>query len=165
MNLEREGGVFMRVFGVLLVMMGLWGSGYAASTMNSSANFIDYRIRNNQYAVVYVDSSSKASESTMRKKAMQRAAEITKDHGYRYFSVEDEQSVYVGRSYSPEQGPPTNLYQELIVERGFSRDRYNSDMSSYRRSGIFPAYKMTIRMYEDKPARNAEDVCKYTKCR
>lgn len=147
----------------LFTSIGLQAGARANASPDISDRYIDYHIEGDKFAVVYVN-TDKSSKSRAKRYAMQRAAEVTADNGYRYFKIDSEGEVAVAESRAPRQRYPTNLYQELIIEGDFGRqDDYGVVDYPYR-SGVYPAYKLVIICYDEKPRGRSYDACKMTDC-
>ncbi|HEY5259491.1 MAG TPA: hypothetical protein VIJ46_02505 [Rhabdochlamydiaceae bacterium] len=130
-----------------------------------SGRFMETRNQDNSYSVIYVNTGNE-SDKTARKRALTRAAELTVDNGYRYFHVASESSVTVASTNDdPSQDEanfPSNIDEELIVEKNFSRRSIESRTSPS--SQYYPAYKIVFHISEDEKQGNALDACNYVAC-
>lgn len=102
-----------------------------------------------QYVILSVQDNG-VGPGASKKAAMHKAAEITVQNGYRYFSIVSEKDVRVAKT-SEMQGSqqPGNLYQELIIEKDFGRKSLEQDGRVATRT--YPAYRLTIECYREKP--------------
>lgn len=124
---------------------------------------MDYSIDHNRFGVVVAEDGG-ISRSEAEKYALQRAAEVAHDHGYRYFIIDRESQVSVLRSEkgSPNEGMPTNLYYELIQSDNFGRDRFQTP--EMNPSTQVPGYQIEFSCQESKPSGKHYDVCDYGLC-
>ncbi len=154
---------YMNLFCGLVAVTCLLGmcSKNVGSHVNISERAIEYQLSADQYAVVIaVDGVSKSQAKQMAK---QRAAEITVASGGRYFTIDQEQQTQVIKS--EEEGPRFygNMYQELIIEHDFNRERLRT--MSEPNTQMYPAIRIVFTIYKDRPAlKKAIDACKLTKC-
>ena len=111
--------------------------------LEAEGNILEYPVTGDRYAIVVVQ-EGRQSRATAKKIALERAASITKEKGYRSFSIVSEKDVQVARS-DPNDNTHQfygNMYQELIIEGDFNRDRLaNQDMP---KQTISPAYRLVI---------------------
>jgi hypothetical protein len=123
---------------------------------------MEYSLDGGQYAVVVTMDGISVSEA--RRKARQRAAEITVAQGNRYFTIDAEEQTQVIKSEDiPEnQRFYGNLYHELIIERDFGRDRFENQ--SIPTSSVYSAIRLVFTSYPTKPSYKALDACTLTKC-
>jgi hypothetical protein len=120
-----------------------------------------YKIEGDQYGVVAVQESG-MSASDVRKKAMQRAAEVTVSNGARYFVIQKEQQTQIVQSDKSDQNAfGGNMYQELIIEHDFGKESLSKQTPN---AGVRPALRLVFQIYKDKPNAKAIDACKYTNC-
>lgn len=126
-------------------------------------NVLDYKTNGTKFVVVVIEENISRKEA--RKMGLERAAKIAYERGYKYFTVEKEDSVYVMRGKKRWPGPydfPQNLYQEEIIERGFSRERfYQTDPNV--ESSPRKAVRFTIEPNKTKE-RKSHKVCDFIKC-
>ncbi len=124
-------------------------------TLTASANnILDYRIGDNVYAVVYVESEA-ISRKEARCQAINWAAELAYSNGYRYIVIDTEQDVQVAMVNPPQQPFYGNMYQELIIERGFGRGSITK-RSLPSNGGVYPAFKITFTCYNELPMRQGK---------
>jgi hypothetical protein len=156
----------MKVALSVIAVAALVGSCFNSGNVRigSGDNVIEYQVSDNEYAVVIVQEKG-MSEGAARKAAKQRAAELTVEHGYRYFTIEKEQKTQVvqsDKSWPDNKGFYNNMYQELIIEEDFGR-------ASLARQGgpsaqTYPATRVVFKMFVDKPAGKSYNACNYTDC-
>ncbi len=97
--------------------------------------------------------------------ALQRAAEITVENGYRYFRVVSESETQVVQSQGNGQGNEgytTNMYQEYTVEGDFGRE--SVDKRATQGSDVYPAWRCEFEM-QRRSRVNSYDACDYTECK
>lgn len=123
---------------------------------------IEYQLEGDQYAVVVVMDGLSASEA--KKIAMKRAAEIVVQQGDRYFTVDTEQETSVIKSDDDldNQRFYGNMYQELIIEGDFNRDRLR--YRSLPNTSTYSAFRLVFTSFKDKPGKKAIDACTLTNC-
>ena len=130
--------------------------------LGKTPEVIEYQIFETQYAVVIP--VYKKSRALAQKMAMQRAAEITVEEGYRYFTVDEEALVDVAKS--EDLGMDNfheNAYQEVIIDRNFTRKEL---LESQETINIYSGIRIVFTMYQDKPTTGTSvDACKLTKCK
>lgn len=124
---------------------------------------IEYHIDGNKYAVVVVEDGM--TESEAREKAMQKAAEVTVAHGYRYFTVESQNEVSVIKSnkeYPSEESMPRNIYYELIQSGNFGREPIRG--GDFSTASMYTGYRILFTCDHEKTSEKAMDACSYTDC-
>jgi len=145
-----------------LVFVGCRSDSSLADTIGDQT--IHYQVEGNKYAVVIVEDG--VSQKEAKEYAMKKAAEVARDNGYRYFTIESEGEVAVAKSekdFPSEQSMPRNLYYELIQSGNFGRDRVTSgDVAPV---GMYNGYRMVFSCYKEAPSGRAVDACKYTDCK
>jgi hypothetical protein len=130
---------------------------------NITSQYVDYRDGENKFTVIAIQKEG-MDEQDAKKAAMNRAAELTKTNGFRYFRLKKEYTTTILHTDPTEDVYrfPGNLYQEDIQEQGFNRDRI------YERQGIgaqsYPAYRVEFECYDKNPGRGAYDACDYVEC-
>ncbi len=104
---------------------------------------LDYRIKNDTYAVVYVESPS--TSHVDKKQALKHAAEVAHAHGYKYFIVNSEEKVSV--SLAGSEGQSFIFYEHLEGEfiNSYAPESYSSD------GMLYPGLKITYTCYKDQP--------------
>ncbi|MBX7066169.1 MAG: hypothetical protein K1X28_02950 [Parachlamydiales bacterium] len=129
-----------------------------------SDRLIEYQLDGDTYAVVVVMDGISSAEA--KRMAKQRAAEITVMQGERYFTVDSMYETEVIKSdedmTQQSQRFYGNMYQELIIEGDFNRERLR-----YRgvpETNTYPAVRMQFTMYKDRPSFKAIDACTLTNC-
>lgn len=126
----------------------------------SSNQLIEYQIPGGGYGIVVpIDG---ISFSQAKKIARERAAQITVAEGKRYFTVDSEKVTTVMKSEGGDRGYSGNLYQEIIIDRGFNQtDRQGMDLQETK---TYRALRFTFTIYDRRPLIGGVDSCKYTKC-
>lgn len=128
-----------RVVVIFFLLLGIVGVAFPAAE-----SVLEYPVSGKQYAIVVVRENNLSREEA-KKIAYERAHQVTKEQGYRSFSVISEQDTQVVRS--PKNGNQYqnygNMYQELIMEGDFNRNRLANDATP--NAGAFPAYRLVIR--------------------
>ena len=134
------------------------------SNVDISNRFITYKLDGNRYAVVYV-AVEKTSLSQSRDYALKKAAELTRDSGYRYFKVDSDEEVMIAhKAPTPDTHEfHQNLYEELIIQQDFGRNPY-APGEYPQNPRLFPGRKLTITCYEEDPGKGAIDACSRTSC-
>ncbi len=143
---------------------GLLCLGHSLAFGGSSDNldsYLDYKLDNGRYAVVYVE-HSKTSPDKAKEKALSHADEVANKNGYRYFTVETQQNVQVAQGQQSNQ-MPGNMYQELIIDKSF--DRKTLEESPSPNAQMYPGLKLVIKCYQDNPGGAAYDTCKWVSCK
>jgi len=123
---------------------------------------MDYQLDDGQTAIVVAMDGISSSEA--KKMARQRAAEITIANGDRYFTIDSETETQVIKSDDlPEnQRFYGNMYQELIIEKDFGRDRLqNRNIPS---TSTYTAIRIVFTTHKNKPNYKAIDACTLAKC-
>lgn len=134
------------------------------SVGNAPEQTIEYQVGESEYTVVVVQAEG-VSRAQAAQFAKQRAAEIAFENGYSYIVITSEQEVKVVKSDRPfpdNQAFYGNMYQELIVEGDFNRERLAR--STVPNENIYPAYRLTFKAYDTKPGWKGIDVCTLTEC-
>ncbi|MGH2612754.1 MAG: hypothetical protein ACRDFB_06850 [Rhabdochlamydiaceae bacterium] len=124
---------------------------------------IEYSIDKHQFGVVVAEDGG-VSKKKAQTYALQRAAQVAHDHGYRYFVIHRESQVVVMKTEkrSPHQDMPTNIYYELIQSDNFGRDRLQAP--EMNPSNQIPAYQIEFACQESKPSSQHYDVCDFVAC-
>ena len=123
---------------------------------------IEYQLQGDQYVVVVAMDG--LTESKAKEWAKKRAAEITVDQGGRYFTIDSMDTTLVAK---PNQVPENqrfygNMYQELIIEKDFDRDRLMAEQNP--NTNIYSAIRLVFTTYSKKPNSKAIDACTLTQC-
>src|SRR5579871_551004 len=79
-----------------------------------AAQVMSYAANDNEFIIIVVEDNG-ITKSDAKIAAKQKAAEVTLDNGYRYFSILAESQIIVMKSSETTQFPG-NLYQELIIQ-------------------------------------------------
>lgn len=152
------------LFLVVIVFFSLAGC-RNENEVADTGRFMETRNQDNSYSVIYVNTGNE-SDRTARKRALERAAELTVDSGSRYFHIDSETSVTVASTNDdPSQDEanfPSNIDEELIIEKNFSRRSIESRTSPS--SQYYPAYKIVFHISEEEKQGNALDACDYGAC-
>lgn len=125
-------------------------------------NIIDYKVKENTYAVVVVQEQG-MSRSEVKQIALKRAAEITQKHHFRFFVIETKEDVQATQSSKSKSLVPGNRYYEVIQSDNFGRDRFEN--SGDAQIHTYPAYRLIFQCYSDKPSRKAIDSCTLVDCK
>lgn len=115
----------MKRYGFLFILLGLFCAGCSASQYHAKDyqgnGYSEYRVSPDRFAVAY-QGEHKASPEEVRRFALQRAAEVTTDYGYRYFAIESERDHLKGIELSircfnkvPEKNETVDAYQMLTI--------------------------------------------------
>ncbi len=135
---------------------------FANTHVDLSEQVIEYQLRDNQYAVIVVRDG--ISLSVARDRARQRAAEVAFETGCRYYVIEREMQTEVIRSERPEvQGFFGDMYQELLIEERFHKDRLATDGTA--NEGRYAALRLVFSCHKEKPQGAAAiDICTLGQC-
>lgn len=146
----------------VISLLGVCTNTNTAKYVRFADQFIEYQLEGDQYAVVVVMDGISVSEA--KKMARQRAAEITAQQGDRYFVIDSEQETQVIKSDDSldNQRFYGNMYQELIIEKDFNRDRLR--YQGVPNTSMYSAYRLVFTSYKTKPGYRAIDACKMTRC-
>lgn len=121
-------------------------------------NVKDYQISGREFVIVVIV-RGEMTRSSANRIALQRASEITYDHGYRYFKIKKLDWVtFIGTEGRPRKFP-RNIYQEDIVERGMGREPMLEDGVEVEEKAL----KMVIEFLEEKK-KGAINACDYLNC-
>ena len=140
----------------LLLLVGCKGG----SSMVGKGHLIEAENSDNSYTVVFVNTDH-ASRKEAKSAALKRAAELTLEHGYRYFMVDSEESVTV--SYAGDALPADNGYfpdnlDEVIIQRNYDRQSMDSKTSSQ----LYPGYQLTFYFSKNHSAGDTMDARELT---
>lgn len=154
----------MKIAGCLAVIAAVVGMCTHSNHVAITNQTLEYQIEGNKYAVVIVQDDG-ISSAQAKKYARQRAAEITVEKGYRYYTIDSEQETQVMKSdkqWPNNQDFHQNLYQELIIEQDFGRESLQRRSGSIER--MYPAFRMVFQVYQEKPIGRSVDACTLTDC-
>jgi hypothetical protein len=129
-----------------------------------SNQIIEYQGEGKQYAVVVVEDEG-VTTAEAKKFARQRAAEMTVEKGGRYFKVISEEQTQVIKSDRPfpdNQAFYQNMYQELIIEGDFNKERLQR--RSVPSESLYNAYRMVFEISDTKSGWKSVDACTLTEC-
>ena len=147
---------------VSLIVFGC--KGVSQNIAASDRQMIEYKIDDNEYAIVVVQSEGVDQESA-KQLAMQKAAQKTQGQKLRYFTIESEGNVQAmnatGTAYD-NPAPPRNLYYELIQSGNFGRDKVEDQRIP--QEGVYQAYRIIFKCYAQKPSEKAIDSCSIIPC-
>jgi len=125
---------------------------------NIAHQTIQYRIDSDQYGVVIVQKGGITSREA-KQFAMEKAAFLTRQNNYRYFTIELEEKV-LATDFQVRKGEnlqvPRNMYYELIQSSNFGKGSIDEN-NNIPVAALYPAYKMVIRCYKEKPIAGAID--------
>jgi hypothetical protein len=142
---------------LFILFFGLYCFKIIADSLEDE-HFLISQIEEGRYSVIYVEAEGESQEEAKRK-AVKKAAAVTYDNHYRYFSIESEQTVMV-RYSPPSEEPPLDHYEELIADhRG-----YVITSSSLERSEFYPGMKIIFQCYTNNPPNGAIDSCSLIDC-
>lgn len=126
---------------------------------------IDYQIKDNEYAVVFLQSDGMTDEQ-VKQLALQKAAEKTQKLKYRYFTIESQEKVLAmsgsGGAYD-NASPPQNMYYELFQSGDYGRDRFENESSP--QENVSSGYRIIFKCYKEKPHEKAIDACEVIPCK
>ena len=130
---------------------------------SNNDRILEYNVKDKDFIIVVLFDG--LSYHQAKDYGLERASEITVRKGYRHFVITSESQVLVMRGKRDWPSPydfPQNLYEEEIIERGFSRERFY-----YQERGDTepkPALQLKV---ECVPRRTSKsyDACDYTQCR
>ncbi len=125
------------------------GSGSVGLGANSQ--LIDYQVDNTTYAVVVPSNEMTLAEA--KRLARQRAAQVTVDKGYRYFSIKEEGEVQIVQA-SQSENFPSNLYYDLIIQNNTQSKAPGPPKQS-------TAYRLVFML---EPESGSIDACTLTQC-
>jgi hypothetical protein len=115
-----------------------------------ASQIYSYPLRDQQYVILVVEDNG-VDEEDAKRTAIQKASQVSLANGYRYFSILSEKKVeVVKRSADPASQMPGNLYHEKIIEKDFGRD--NLERGASFSTGTYPAYRLEIECYSEKPS-------------
>jgi len=139
-------------------LLFLVGCSSGGGTTGGMGHLIEAENSDNSYTVVFVNTYH-ASRKEAKSAALKRAAELTLEHGYRYFMVDSEESVTV--SYSGDALPADNGYfpdnlDEVIIQRNYDKQSMDSKTSSQ----LYPGYQLTFYFSKNHSAGDTIDAHK-----
>jgi hypothetical protein len=136
-------------FFIIILSMAYWNTHRFTKTMPMvAAKSISYPLEDQKYVILVIQDDSK---SQTRKTAKQKAAAVTLDNGYRYFSILSEEEVDITTlSQTAQSQVPENIYQELIIQKNFSRQNLEQNEATNVES--VPAIRLIISCSKKKPS-------------
>lgn len=144
----------MNLFPYLLLMSSLLGM-----CTNPRGNLsAEVQASESQTLVVVVTEGMTIGDA--KRIARERAAELTVQRGDRYFTIDRETQIQVLRGDSQGMPPPGNLYQELIIEGDFGKERL--DREARNSPKVYPAIRLVFSSYREKPFGKGIDAWNYT---
>jgi hypothetical protein len=136
---------------ILTIFLLLGGCAQSQPDTDFAQYSIESRIGDAQYEVVIVEDDG-ISRREAGQYAMQRAADVTRSNGYRYFVIEDEGQVIVFKGSGMSEEVPQNMYYSMVQE---GSSYYEPTKSQQIKK--LPAYRIRFACYEEKPSRHAID--------
>ncbi|NGX63030.1 MAG: hypothetical protein KR126chlam6_00436 [Candidatus Anoxychlamydiales bacterium] len=127
-------------------------------------NFQVVKVRDQKDEFTIIVLKDHTMNKIARKKAIEKAASVANESGYKSFDVVKEENVKImlGKKDWPSAWDfPQNLYEEEIVQKGYNRDRMIS--GSQRDYKIRSALKVQVKCYFDKD-KGQYKVCDIIKC-
>ncbi len=128
----------------------------------SDKQTIQYQVGPDQYAVVIVQEEG-MTDAAVKEMALKKAAQLTLDKNFRYFTVESEGQVLAMTPSGSNYQAPRNLYYELIQSGNFSRDQFTEGQGVQTQS--YPGYRVLIKCYKNSPGPSATDACSLVDCK
>jgi len=135
----------------------------SALSTDASGKFIDQKLGTNRYSVTYIELETTSSQEALQY-ALEHAAGLVKQDGYRYFTLDSRQEVILAESQNSGQAFYGNMYEEKIIQRdwGKSSIKKNTSPSSVN---TYPGLKITLSSYKEKPWKGkVYDVCDFVPC-
>lgn len=125
------------------------GSHSGTLEANLADQTIEYQVDDNRYAVVVAEDGVSAGEA--KAYALKRAAQVAKDKGYSYFTIDKEDEVAMARSEDQpsSQTMPRNLYYELIQSDNFGREPI--EPGNPPPTSLTQGYRIEFSCYQEKP--------------
>ena len=117
---------------------------------------IEYQSGKNEYSVVVVEMQG-LSMAEARRIAEIRAAEMAFEDGYRYVVFETAQKTEVVQTENPSEATYGNLYNEVILDNNFDRDRIVRQAAP--NGEVRLAYRFVFKATKTKTNWRAVDVC------
>jgi hypothetical protein len=155
----------MNLFAYIFAVVGLIGmcSHPPVADLATSDKVMSSQLGANRFSVIVV--IDEISPSAAKNMAKQRAAEVTVENGYRYFTMEDESEVQVVKAQDlGYQRFGGNAYQEVIMQRNFGRDQVSGRNQMSPQATNYQAIRVVFSAFKDKPKGPSVDACKLTKC-
>jgi len=165
----------------MVVALGLLVAGCSAATSYQAKNysgegFADYRLTDDCFVVSFRANEYTDSEDVKRY-ALRRAAEVTTNHGYRYFTVLSEkdlsrnQVVKNKQEYKNEDALETKrepTIWELASDAAYllngkkvNRKESNGRSTTRVYESQFPAIELSIRCYNNKQSEDVIDAYRF----
>ena len=152
----------MRILFVFLIACFAPLNGFAFSAEDQRV--IEYQVGGNEYGVVVVQEEG-TNLSQAKQLALKKAAQITQENDFRYFTIEKEDVVRALSTDNPSysnQPPPHNKYYVMIESENFGRAQFEDQTPA--QTGVYPAYRILFKCYAEKPSQEAIDSCTLTPC-
>jgi hypothetical protein len=145
----------------MLLLVMVFAVGCTRNGMTDD-HYLDAKIADDKYSVIYIEKEQMSKEDA-RNYALAHAAQIAKDNGYRYFTIDSEENVMVAQT-TPQENPfPNNLYQEEIVEGNFGRQALQNKTPGP--TNLYQGVKIKITCYKEMPSvSTAIDTCQLIDC-
>lgn len=113
-----------------------------------ASQIIDYSLQSQQHVIIVVEDNG-VSKSKAMAVARKRAAQVTLDTGYQYFTILSASEVQVTKAGTAgDIKTPSNIYQELIMQKQFGRE-VPAGEPPY--PDLYPAVRIVIECHQDKP--------------
>lgn len=144
----------------LLGILALCGSCVSQQDLKTSVaddEMIEYKVKPGQYAVVVILDETVTLDQA-RKAARKRAAELAVSGGYRYFLVQSETEMRVMKQRAMLEKEND---EEMYVEGDFGQGQI---AVSSTHEAVFPALRVVIQCFEQKPKCKCIKACKLTDC-
>ena len=157
-------------WGFLILLLMALGVGVFFSVQEKRSPFheiadnsdvLEYQIRDEKYAVIVVQQNGMSKEEAL-KRAKQRAAEITRAAGRRYFEITSETQTQILQAEGEVNPFYGNMYQELIIEKDFGKEQVTRKAGPSVQS--IPALRLVFTILPEAKGRSL-DACKYTECK
>lgn len=135
-----------------------------ASILGDKSQVLEYPAQEGRYAIVVVLKEGMDEQEALDL-ARQKAAELTVKKGFRYFTIERETKVQVlqsNKDWPDSKAFPGNLYEELIIEKDFTRERVANAPDGG--TTLRPGLKLVIRCEEKSQGETSIDACTLTDC-
>ncbi|GEM_PF-2167289 len=151
----------MRILSTLCLILALAaGCAKSKAPVFPPSQIVSYPTGENRFVILAVEDNDMTAPEA-KQAAREQAAKTTLDNGYRYFSIVSETEIQVYKTVDTDSAQPQgNLYQEAIVQKQFGRDAYSQ--GAPEPAGTYPAIRLVIECYKDKPSfKNSIDAQKF----
>lgn len=147
-----------------LFLFVLAGCANTSDALGFADRQIEYQKSSDESVIVMIQQDGVGNREAQQE-AYKRAAEKTVGEGLRYFKVLSEGNVWViqsDKSWPDNQSYPQNLYQELIIENDFDRERLRDRAIPSER--VVKGYRVVFQPVKEKGGRKTIDACRLTDC-